>query len=46
MSPRRSIPCWLPSLLGVGLIATGAAANDFEFFEKRVRPLLVEKCHS
>src|SRR5512134_3812446 len=43
---RRSIPGWSQVLLCLGLTVIGATADDLEFFEKRVRPILAERCYS
>lgn len=44
----RGAPAWLVVVAGL-LLASSARAEDFEFFEQRIRPVLIDncyKCHS
>ena len=44
-SRRVALLLGLSCLLGGGSVSAADAAADLEFFEKRVRPLLVERCY-
>src|SRR5262245_26767311 len=43
---RKSLQRLLaPGLAGLSLIPVSAQAEEFDFFEKRIRPVLVERCY-
>ena len=43
---RGSFQCFLVCSLAIlGPLGVTGKADDFEFFEKRIRPVLVERCY-